>query len=336
LHVALDPYRGPYLTTAQVFQVLDTLEQAGVLWLVLTGGEIFTRRDFEQIYRRAKEKGFLVTLFTNATMVTDRIAAMLAEEPPFLVEVSIYGADAEHYEATTGIPGSFARFERGIERLMAAGVALVLKTTISSFTQDHLRAMKEWCDRRGLAYKVDRMLDVRHDGGQEPALYRIEPRKVKRIGELIDEVFQWEAPTVQADAGPLPECAVRESDHAGAEELYYCGAGRVSVFVDALGNASHWVIDREPSFPMLSMPWDELWTRMGEWVTQPLPADAPCSGCGLRGKCSNCPARARLATGDPYAKDPYFCDITHLDHGLEPASHADLRPAPRPLGACAA
>jgi hypothetical protein len=75
---------------------------------------------------------------------------------------------------------------------------------------------------------------------------------------------------------------------------------------------------------------------MGAWVTQPLPADAPCSGCGIRHECGNCPARARLATGSPYLKDTYHCDVSHLTHDLEPVEHPDYRTvAKRRLGACA-
>ena len=123
-YVALDPYQGPYLDTEQACRVLDVVERAGVLWLTLTGGEIFSRRDFPAIYEHALGKGLLVTLYTNATMVTESVAQMLAERPPFSVEVSIYGADAAHYESTTGIPGSFARFERGIARLQDALVRI--------------------------------------------------------------------------------------------------------------------------------------------------------------------------------------------------------------------
>ena len=49
-YVALDPYQGPYLDTLQSRQVLDIVERTGVLWLTLTGGEIFSRRDFAAIY----------------------------------------------------------------------------------------------------------------------------------------------------------------------------------------------------------------------------------------------------------------------------------------------
>jgi hypothetical protein len=99
--------------------------------------------------------------------------------------------------------------------------------------------------------------------------------------------------------------------------------------------ASHCIIDRDPAFPILEMSWTELWEAMGAWVTQPLPADAPCAGCGLRGGCDNCPARSRLATGSPYLRDPYHCDITHTAYGYEPGESGRARAAARPLGACA-
>jgi radical SAM protein with 4Fe4S-binding SPASM domain len=267
-----------------------------------------------------------VTLYTNATMVTESIARLLADRPPFSVEVSIYGADAPHYEATTQIPGSFARFERGIERLQAAGVSLLMKCPVSTLSADHVDALVEWCRARSLPFKADPVIDARHDGGQQPTLYRIAPRRVLALRDQLYELRHGQP----RPAGPLPECSVR-ADDGGIDELYTCGAGRIAFFVDALGQASHCVIDREPSFPILEMPWEQLWAEMGSWVTQPLPADAACSGCSLRGGCSNCPARARLATGSPYSKDQYQCDITHAIHGLPPS-----RPAVRQLAACTA
>lgn len=320
-YVALDPYKGPYLSTEQALRVLDTLQGAGVLMLTLTGGEVYSRRDFSTIYREARKRGFLVTIFTNATLIRAEDARLLAEEPPYAVEVSIYGADAEHYEAVTGIPGSFARFERGMQNLLDAGISPLMKHPVSTMTADHVAAIRQWCATRGLRHKFATELENRHDGGQTPSLYRIETRKVR---EIKDELY--EARTGAKRPLPLAECATVD-EGSNDDRLYRCGAGRLSVFVDGLGNASHCVIDREPSFPILEMPWDELWARMLEWVNQPLPKDAPCSGCSLRAGCNNCPARARLATGSPYLRDGYQCEITHAEFAAA---------AVRPAGACVA
>jgi radical SAM protein with 4Fe4S-binding SPASM domain len=328
-YVALDPYKGPYLSSDQAFKILDKLERAGVLWLTLTGGEVLSRRDFPEIYRYARSKGFLVTVFSNATMMNQRIVNLFREAPPFSVEVSIYGADAAHYEGVTGIPGSFARFERGISLLQEAGVALMLKHPTSSLTADHVPAIRAWCEARALPHKFSATIENRHDGGQEPSLYRIQPRGVSELKDYLHLARTGEKRTM-----PLPECSMG-GPHDGVERLYQCGAGRVAFFVDALGQASHCVLDREPSFSLVEMEWDEVWARMGAWVDQPLPKEAPCSGCSLRGGCMNCPARSRMATGSPYLKDTYYCDVTHAEHGLDPVQHPDYRMYPRPLGACA-
>lgn len=333
-YVALDPYKGPYLSTKQVCDVLDRIADAGILWLTLTGGEIFSRRDFTEIYRYAHSKGFLITLFTNATMMNERLAELFREIPPFLVEVSLYGHTPEVYERTTQIPGSFSRFERGIGLLRDAGVPLLLKTVVSTFSEDHVTSLAQYAESLGVRYKLDLTVDRRHDGGAEPTLYRLTSKKVLSVQA---EVARFRGEVEEPEdirRMPLPECSMTSPDSSG-EELYTCGAGRVAFFVNALGEASHCVIDREPAFPILEMPWADLWAKMGEWVTQPLPSDAPCSGCGLRNGCENCPARSRLATGSPYLKDTYYCDVTHERNGLPPAEHPPQYTAPRPLGACA-
>ena len=328
--VALDPYRGPYLSTEQLCAAFDRIADAGVLYLTLTGGEIFGRRDFPEIYRHARGRGLLVTLFTNATMVTDRIRDLLMDEPPYAIEASIYGADAERYEQVTGIRGSYGRFERGIATLQSIGVEMLMKHPITSLTEDHLPAIRDWCATRGLPLRFTTDIENRHDGGQQPSVYRIEPR---RVNEVKDELHV--ARTGKPREMPMPECVEGEDDAASADRLYRCGAGRSFFFVDALGNASHCIWDREPSFPLLEMEWEELNAAMQGWVNQPLPADAPCSGCSLRGGCSNCPARARLATGSAFSKDPYQCATTHAAYGIAPPEVADPVRAERPLSACA-
>src|SRR5436190_1139417 len=66
------------LSTAEILRIMDEVALAGCLELVLTGGEPLARPDFFEIYGHAKTKGFLVTLFTNGTLITETIADRLA------------------------------------------------------------------------------------------------------------------------------------------------------------------------------------------------------------------------------------------------------------------
>jgi MoaA/NifB/PqqE/SkfB family radical SAM enzyme len=57
------------------FRVLDELVEMGCFWLLYAGGEIFARKDFLEIYTYGKKKGFLITRFTNGTIISEQIAS---------------------------------------------------------------------------------------------------------------------------------------------------------------------------------------------------------------------------------------------------------------------
>jgi MoaA/NifB/PqqE/SkfB family radical SAM enzyme len=120
--------RNAELTFDEHVKLLDELVDAGCLWILYTGGEIFARKDFLNIYTEAKKRGFLITLFTNGTMINQRIADHLAEYRPFAIEITLYGATRETYEALTRIPGSFDRCMKGIHLLLERNLPLKLKT----------------------------------------------------------------------------------------------------------------------------------------------------------------------------------------------------------------
>ena len=112
-HVA----RARELSTDEHFRLLDELADLGCFWVLYTGGEIFARKDFLEIYTYAKKKGFLITLFTNGVLIDEAVADHLVEWPPFAIEITLYGRSKETYEALTSVPGSYDRCMKAIELL---------------------------------------------------------------------------------------------------------------------------------------------------------------------------------------------------------------------------
>jgi energy-coupling factor transporter ATP-binding protein EcfA2 len=103
----------------------------GCLVVRLTGGEPLLRDDFEEIYVHARRLGLRVMIFTNATLVTPRLARLLKDMPPLeAVEVSVYGMKEESCEAVTRAPGSFAAFRRGLGLLRENGVPFIVKGAV--------------------------------------------------------------------------------------------------------------------------------------------------------------------------------------------------------------
>src|SRR5215471_5998043 len=179
LPVADVPARERELDYGEHCRLLDELADAGCLWLLYSGGEIFARRDFLDIYTHAKKQGLLVTLFTNGILINPRIADYLAEWPPFSIEITLYGRTRETYERLTGIPGSFDHCIKGIELLMERGLPLKLKSVAVSINKHEIRDMQRFAEEQlGLEFTFDAMMNPRIDCSQSPLAVRLSPQEV--------------------------------------------------------------------------------------------------------------------------------------------------------------
>ena len=109
--------RHPEMNTRQILSIIDEITEAGCLYLLMTGGEPLLRKDFPEIYSHAKRSGLVITIFTNGTLMTDRILDLFENLPPSVVEISLYGATASTYETITGTPGSYEKCLNAVRRL---------------------------------------------------------------------------------------------------------------------------------------------------------------------------------------------------------------------------
>ena len=137
------------------------------------------RKDFLEIYTYAKQKGFLITLFTNGTMINEKIADYLAEWPPFAIEITLYGRTRETYEKLTMIPGSYDRCLRGIELLKERKLPLKLKTVATSINKHEVMAMRRFAEEElGVEFKMDGQINPRIDCSQSPLAVQLAPEEV--------------------------------------------------------------------------------------------------------------------------------------------------------------
>jgi len=180
------------LTYEEHCRILDEIAEAGCLWLLYTGGEPFAREDFLDIYTYAKQKGLLITLFTNGTLITEKTADYLVEWRPFSIEITLYGRTEQTYERVTGIPGSYERCLRGIRLLMERGLPLKLKTVVVTLNKHELGELKRFVEGLGLAFKFDAMINPRIDRSRSPLALRLTPEEIVEL-DLQDpkRVAEW-------------------------------------------------------------------------------------------------------------------------------------------------
>ncbi len=292
----------PELKTDGWRSIIDQLADAGVLWLLLTGGEPLLRPDFDEIFMYAKRKGMLITLFTNGTLVTEEIADLLAAYPPFAVEVSLYGRTAEVYEQITTVPGSYERCMEGIARLAARPILLRLKSPLMTLNQHEIPDLRAYAESLEVPFRHDPLLNAGMTGGVQPTLLRLSP----------EEVVAWQMADVESRESWCASYERRAGAQFDPEQLYVCGAGLRSVHIDPAGRLSICMMVREPSYNLGQGSLADAWDRFVPKVRQGhMRHDSACYACKLRMTCESCPAYAIMETGDPCGAVPYLCKVAH-------------------------
>jgi radical SAM protein with 4Fe4S-binding SPASM domain len=295
------------LTYAEHCRILDELADAGCLWLLFTGGEIFARRDFLDIYTYAKKKGFLITLFTNGTLITPRIADYLAEWRPFAIEITLYGRTKQTYERLTGIPGSYEKCLRGIRLLLDRNLPLALKTVAVTVNVHELGDMQAFADELGVPFKFDGMMNPRIDCSQSPLAVRLTPEDCVALDlEDARRVNEWKlvAKEYQGPANP-PE---------RADEVYHCGGGVTSFAIDPQGGLSICVLSQRDKFSLRTGSVADSWHGALRQVrARKIRTATKCTDCELKSSlCGMCPANGELENGDPEAPVDFLCRVAHL------------------------
>lgn len=270
----------------------------GMVFLLLTGGEVFLRPDFFEIYEPLTRMGLVLTLFTNGTLITDSIAARLAQAPPSRTEITLYGATAATYEAVTGVPGSYARCCAGIEALVKYRIPLGLKTTITRQNVGELEAMRQLAHNWGVPFSGGWLLSRRVDGA---------PSEVAECRLSARECVSLEA-TDQASAFELSEVALREPV-ARNDENFYCQAGKAAFIINPAGEMNPCLDLPHPAVNPLDLGFAEAWTRVQAFVDTAPPLAPICLACDARDYCPRCPAWSLLETGTLTEPVPYLCEI---------------------------
>jgi radical SAM protein with 4Fe4S-binding SPASM domain len=295
------------LSKEEHFRILDELVEMGCFWLLYTGGEIFARKDFLEIYTYAKKKGFLISLFTNGTIINEQIADYLAEWPPFAIEITLYGRTRETYEALTAIPGSYDRCLRGIRLLKERGLPLKLKTVATSINKHEVIAMRLFAEEElGVEFKMDGQINPRIDCSQSPLAVRLTPEEVVALDMHAPKGVSEYRRLAKRDLESPPNLSQ-------VDTVYFCGGGMNSFAINAYGEIGICVISQQETFGIreagVKAVWEEsllqLRNRKRTRMTK-------CVQCRIQSLCGMCPANGEMENGDRESPVAFLCNVAHL------------------------
>lgn len=303
-HCYTDPYNNPAyfpheLTLVEIHRLLDEMRELGIIWLNLTGGDIFMRPDFFDIYDAAADRGFLLQLYTNGTLFTRTTIDRLKARPPFSIDISCHSADESRFDWFTQVPGSYRAFHRGIDLLRAANLPFSLKTKVMNWNADEVESLRNFTESNGQAFGYTTSLSPRLIGDCSALEYRIGPEMLSRLSSVIEPG--------RDDDGCEANVPLLPPSHEG---LFRCGCGTDTIHINAWGELSTCTFQYETRRSLRTHPLreavDQVFaaTRALAYHTQ-----SACRTCTLHEFCDKQPTQARWEVGHPEHPIPYDCDI---------------------------
>lgn len=292
----VSPYK--QLDISSLLCIIEKLDKAGILILTITGGEPMLHDQFDVAYKYAKEKGFIISLLTNGLLVNKWID-VLSSYPPYVVEVSLYGASDDEYHQNTMVDGAFVRVLNNLLLLKKCGINVVAKTVATTSNIEKLGDYKTICNRLGIEFKTGWDLYPKIDGQLLNTAYRLNPDDIcsrllagKRNEEIRDIKISVQKSTLRYKYSSI-----------------HCSSGKNSLLIDAEGycNLCNWLRDKRIN--ILKSDFNQAWQAIGETrkYIESIAEKSRCHSCIDRGYCNWCPVYAMLEMKDWEAQIPYFC-----------------------------
>ena len=311
VHLSQDDIRarGKELTAQQWIDLAREAKDRGMVFALLTGGEPFIRKDFFEIYNAMKAMGLLISINTNGSLLEGEILRQLLENPPFRVNISLYGGCPETYRNMCG-QDVFGRVVKNIRALKEAGVDVRLNLSITPYNRQDLEKI----------FSISRELDVHVKaasymyppirvngefgcGNRLTAKEAAEARVEWDLLRFPPEIFAARAENLKELTEEIRECSV------DMDEGVRCRAGHSSFWMTWDGTMMPCGMIPSPAAKPLETGFQAAWDHIREEIRK-IRIPSKCSGCSMREACGVCAAVCLTETGEFNQVPEYMCQIT--------------------------
>ncbi len=261
---------------------------AGMIYLLLTGGEPMIRADFAEIYAGMAQMGVILSVNSNGTYLTPELLELFVKFPPEKINISLYGMSSRKYGSLCRNAAAFDRAMQNILLLKNAGITVNLNTTFTRENVDDMEKIVEFAKREAIPVRTASYLfpPVRggegdqhifltpEEQGEAAAKFdwlTLEPEKLASRVEMIQKML----------AGEMVRPAIQSRAAA-------CSAGRGSFWITWDGKMSP--CGMLNSFEdVTGQTFAEAWANTRSNIKQYLLPEA-CIGCNYQTICPTCVA----------------------------------------------
>ena len=299
--------QGRLRTADEWLEIGRQMKEAGVLFLLLTGGEPFLYPDFRRLYLELRKMGMIITINTNGTLIDEELAVFFGKYKPRRVNITLYGTDEETYASLCHYPGGYEKTLRGIRLLREHGVDVKVGGSLTRANRADLDKLLDVEKELGIPVRVDTymMPATRERSLPYNMQSRLDPEEAARA----------RIHALKREMGPelFPQYvrqSVYRADHPESVESVpghmSCMAGQCSFTINWQGEMRPCVILSEPAVSVFDVDFEAAWKYIVE-ETHKILLNAKCTSCHMRHLCRTCAASALLETGSYSGVPDYMC-----------------------------
>ena len=180
---------GQELTTDEWISFGNQAVNAGMVYLLITGGEPLLREDFTDIYTSMAKMGVIMSLNTNATLVSENMVKCFVEHPPERINVTLYGASADTYKKVCGNAAGYRAAFRGVRMLKDAGLPVCINTTFTRNNAADMEDIVAFAKKNNIPIRMTSYLfpPVRCGRDESSACF-LTPEEHGKLGAVFDSI----------------------------------------------------------------------------------------------------------------------------------------------------
>lgn len=302
----------PIMSLEEWLRIAEEAREAGMLYLLLTGGEPFLWPDFWTLYEQLIRMGFLISINTNGSLIDDAAVERLKRLPPRRINITLYGAGDRTYEELCRARDAFSKVDHAITALHDAGIQVKLSCSLTPCNVDDLEKLVQYSEDKKLVLQVttymfppvrrgtDVIIDNNRFTPEESAFYRLKCLRLQ-YGEKEYDTF-----LKKIEAGYAPPPGLDESCTDPLDGRIRCRAGKACFWITWDGWMTPCGMMNEPRTDIrtgsFTKTWEDLVSECDKLHTSGL-----CAHCKNQEICHPCAAIAQAETGEISGTPEYFC-----------------------------
>ncbi len=298
--------QGRMLSCDEWLRIAGEAKKAGVLFLLLTGGEPLIYPEFKRLYTELTNMGFVITINTNGTLIDEEWADFFAQRPCRRLNITLYGNSDETYDRLCQNPKGHTQVTRAMELLKERDIPYRLNYTITPENVGQLEYACTFAKEFGVTLEAAAYLfpPIRRENEN---FIRLSPREAA-CAKLNKIKYCFGEDQLRADANfilmKMKNSAVSNPNH-----MLTCRAGRNGFWLDWRGNMLPCGMFLQPKISLLEYSFDECWKYIVE-ETAKLRMYEGCANCDKRYGCVVCGAGCLTEAGDMTKRPDYICEMT--------------------------